>query len=143
MTGMEQVRFLYETYIEQGEKLEANRKFTDGLFGFGKKPSDDPCHANFVQALKEHLEDWTRRGADSARLREAAAFIFQAPKEHEKPLSVYWPLGAAQASVQAVIPGLNREDAQALAEQFKAIYRRWERMPAQEQMLKALEKAAK
>ena len=47
--GMAEVKKLYSEYIAQVQELESKKKIGDGLFGMGKKISDDPCHDAFAE----------------------------------------------------------------------------------------------
>ena len=48
MVGLPELQALYQTYLEDAERVERERKPGEGLFGIGKKPSDAPCHERFA-----------------------------------------------------------------------------------------------
>lgn len=134
MAGLEEIQNVYQTYLEEAWAAEETRKPGEGIFGFGKRPSDDPCHERFCQRLKETL------GEAERDLPEILAYIYRAPLEHPEPKSAYWMLVAAHGFTLDLIPRLSREEAAALGKEFQKHYRRWERTPVQEQVLSALQK---
>ena len=141
--NMQQLTTLYENYPDEARKVELARKPGEGIFGIGKKPSDDPCHDRFTENLKVLLEDFRAAGPESGELRKVLRYIYWAPKEHPEPKTAYWLLIAVQSLTKELISLLNREDAAALAKEYTGIYKRWERLPIQKQILDALKKASK
>ena len=134
---------LYETYYAEALKVEKERKPGEGIFGIGKKPADDPCHDRFVADLKDWLETFSETEPDSAAVREVLSLIYLAPKKYPEPKSAYWMLVAVQGLTIELIPRLTAEDAAALDAEFRAAYKRWERLPAQKQILNALNRVVK
>ena len=139
----EELETLCMNYLGEAEQVERARRPGDGLFGFGKKPADDPCHDRFAADIKQWLDDFRRSKPDSAEIRGVLEFVYCAPKNHPEPKSAYWMLIAVQSLTKELIPMLNRTDAAALAEAYTGLYKRRERMPAQKQLLDALNKAAR
>ena len=58
MTGFLEIRTLYEAYLEKAMDVELKHNPADGIFGFGRKTSDDPCHEKFAEDLKAALKDF-------------------------------------------------------------------------------------
>ncbi len=136
------IRKMYEDYFEKALAAERNRKPTDGMFGIGNKPGDDPCHMEFAVKLEAALNEYAAEKPASADVRGLLAFMYSVPKSHEEPKSVYWMLLAVQGLTLQLIPLLSPEDAAVLKKGYAAQYRRWERLPVQQQVLKALGQAA-
>ena len=136
------IRKMYDDYFEKALAAERNRKPTDGMFGIGKKPGDDPCHTEFAAELEAALNEYAAEKPASADVRALLAFMYSVPKSHEEPKSVYWMLLAVQGLTLPLIPLLSPEDAAVLKKGYAAQYRRWERLPVQQQVLKALGQAA-
>ena len=134
---------LYESYYAKALKVEQDRKPGEGIFGIGKKPADDPCHDRFVADLKDWLETFSETEPDSAAVREVLSLIYMAPKKYPEPKSAYWMLVAVQGLTIDLIPRLTAEDAAALDAEFSTAYKRWERLPAQKQILDELNRMAK
>ncbi len=137
------IRKIYDTYLEKAMAAEKNRKPTDGMFGIGKKPGDDPCHAEFADALEAALKEYAASAPDSAAVRELLSFMYTVPKRHEDPKSIYWMLIAVHGLTAELIPQLESADAAALHREYGAAFRRWERLPVQQQIFRALAQAAK
>ena len=142
MTGQE-LSALYGAYLEEAERVERNRRPFDGVFGLGKRASDDPCHDRFLADVEAWIRAFRETEPDSAAVREVLSLLFRAPKEHPEPQSAYWVMTAAQGYAGMLIPRLSPADAAALVSEYSAAYARWERMPVQKQLLEALKKAAK
>ena len=143
MTGKNEIEQLYQRYLEQAVRAEQDRRPGDGLFGIGKKPADDPCHTQFIEALQTAMQEYAAQEPDPAELREILSFVFRIPTEHREPASAYWMLLAAHGTVRSLIPLLAPADAAALSEGYGKLYRRWERLPVQQDVFKALRQAAK
>ena len=137
------IEALYGDYIGTVEKLEQNRKFGDGLFGLRPGPEDDPCHDRFAANLKEWLEAFGEEKPESAEIREVLSLIYRAPKKYPDPKSSFWMLIAVQSLTLGLIPRLSESDARSLVGEFAGLYKRWERLPVQKQILDALIRAEK
>ena len=134
---------LYRTYIGTVEELERNRPIGAGLFGLTPGPADDPCHDRFVAELDGLLREFSETSPGSAEAAEALRFLLEAPSLHREPKSLYWMLIAAQGLAAGLVGFLTQEDAAALAKSYGAQYPRRDRLPAQRELLKKLEKQAR
>ena len=141
--NMQQLTALYESYLDEARKVELSRKPGEGIFGIGKRPSDDPCHDRFAANLKEWLEAFGEEAPDSAAIREVLSLVYKAPKKYPDPKSSFWMLIAVQSLTLGLIPRLSESDARALVGEFGGLYKRWERLPVQRQILDALIKTEK
>lgn len=138
-----EIAALYDTYLSEALRVEQARKPGEGIFGIGKKPSDDPCHDRFISDLGAMLDDFCRSQPASSDVSAVLKLIFRAPKEHPEPTSAYWVLIAAQKLALPLIPLLTLPDAAALVSEYAATYKRWERLPVQKQIYLALKQASK
>ena len=143
MTAHSEIENLYRTYLEQAIRAEENRKIGEGLFGIGKKPADDPCHTQFIDSLQTALDTYADSSPASADIKEVLSLVFRFPTEHCEPASAYWMLLAAHGTVFKLIPLLSPSDAAELASEYGKLYRRWERLPVQKDVIKALQKASR
>ena len=143
MAGLEELRRLYGEYFAEAREAEAKRRPLDGAFGFGKRSGDDPCHSRFMEAFEALMSSAAAERLDSAGLRAMLAYIYRAPKENRKPQAVYWMLMAVHGLTLELAGQLCREDAEALWGEYRKAYPRWERLPAQEKVLSALDAARK
>ena len=128
--GLEEIRRLYEAYLEQVRQAEQSRRPFDGYMGFGPKLGDAPCHGQFARDLEALLKDLARQAPDAGQA--------QQPRE---PRAVYWMLLAVHALTAELIGLLNREDAQELLEEYKGLYGQRGQPPAQKKVLSTLKAA--
>ena len=143
MTPLEQVQNLYTAYTIQAMEVAKNTPYTSGLFGMGRRASDDPCHERFIESLTALMKEFKESGVPSAELREALSFIFEAHGQYTDKPDIYWMLIAAHGAAVEVIPRLSREDASALRDQYEKLFKRPSRMPVQTKIVKLLGQAAK
>lgn len=135
---MEQLLELYETYFQQVEAAKERLKPADGLLGMGEKLSNAPCHDAFAEGLKALLEGLPDQ-ADATQVCRMLDFIYRAPFAYpDVHRSVYWMLIAVQSLTRQAIACLRPEDARVLHAWYEKSYPRWERLPAQKQVLAAL-----
>ena len=137
------IRKIYDDYLEKALNAEKNRKPTDGMFGIGKKPGDDPCHAEFAAQLEAALKEYAAEAPEPSSVRELLSYMYTLPKSHEDPKSIYWMLIAVHGLTSVLIPLLGKANAAALKKEYGAAFRRWERLPVQQQIYRALAQAAK
>ena len=133
---------ILEDYLDAADQQERNRKPNE-LFGLKFGPSDDPLHDRFAGDMAALLSDFAQEKPDSAALRPVLEKLFGAAKENPEPKSAYWMLVAIQGLSRELIPGMSREDAAALMKDYEQNWPRRTRLPVQDDVLKALKKAAK
>ncbi len=143
MEALEMLRERYVSYLQEVEKLEMDRKFGEGIFGLKGGPGDDPCHDRFAESLHAFYENYAAQKPDSASVRELMEYTCTAPLAHTKLRTAYWMLLAVQGLTQPLIRLLSPEDAGILADLYEKNYRRFERLPVQNQVIKALKAAAR
>lgn len=139
--GIAELRELYEEYIGQVGRLESERKPVDGLFGMGKRVSDDPCHDAFTERLKEYLEELEAEAPPSSELAEILGYIYRMPAEENAPVSTYWVMKAVHGLTADLISRLEPQDAAALYGRYTADHPKRMRFPVQKKVIKALEHA--
>lgn len=140
---LDDIKALYAEYASEVERLEGSRKLGDGLFGMGKKVSDDPCHDRFSDRLEELLKDFVATSPASSEVSEVLSYIYNVQKDHRDFVSAYWLMNAVHGFTVELISFLTPQDAGELAEQYEKICPRSERFPVQKKVLKALKSAAK
>lgn len=142
MISLQEIQNIYQGYFDAVQKAEQNRKITDGMFGFGKKPADNPCHTEFLETLRSILTSQTHEKPDSKHIQEILSYIYVSPAEHPEPQSAYWMLIAVHGLTNGLIPLLSKDDAAALLETYSKTYRRWERLPVQKNIIRLLKSQA-
>ena len=138
---MEPLTALYEAYIAKAEQLARHAKPGAGWFGLPGGPKNDPCHEQFARDAEALFASMGARRPDSAQARQALEYIFRAPEENRNDQSLYWMMQAVHGFVGPLAACLSPEDARALREAYAGQYRRWERLPAHNKALAALEQA--
>ena len=142
MNGADTVRQIYLQYAADADAAERRHSPADGLFGLGKRAADDPCHTAFLESLSAALTAFRQENPDSAAVREVLACIYEAPAAHRQTPAVYWMMIAAHGLTAELTGCLNKEDAAALHSAYGRQYRRWERLPVQREIFRALKRAA-
>ena len=128
MAGLEEVRRVYETYLGRMEELQRKRKPAEGLLGVGGGPAADPCQEEFPRQLEAVLSALERTEPASGEARQVLEYLYRTPLPYRQgDQTVYWMLTAVHGLSLDLISRLTRQD-----------YPRWERLPAQKQVLAAL-----
>ena len=132
---------IYTGYIAAALRAEQALGPFDGLFGLGKKLSDDPCHRTFYHELEVLLTRFAATSPESGAVRQALSRIYEAPdKEAGLPKSVYWGMVAAQGLTLSLIPFLSADDAAGLLAVCRQAVCFKDPFPAQKQVLKELKR---
>ena len=133
---------IYESYLDKTVKLELTRKFGAGWFGLKGGVADDPCHDRFADDLRAFFSE-TAETCDSAEARELMEYVVAAPEKADAPRAAYWMLIAVQGLTQPLLPRLAAEDARAVCERLEKLFPRSQRLPVQDELVRALRKQAK
>ena len=88
---------LYESYLEEVERLERERKPGAGYFGLKGGPADDPCHDRFAAALRGLYDELAAQGPDSGLVRQLMEYACTAPLAAREPRAAWWMLLAVQS----------------------------------------------
>ena len=142
MNELELIQGICEGYIAYAEELERKRKPTDGLLGMGSKPADDPCHDRFAEDMEKALNDMASQSPSSETVYSVLSYIYHLPVQHREPASIFWMLCAVHGLTLDMTKLLGTDDALALKKQYSADFSRWERLPAQQKVYKALKQSA-
>lgn len=143
MVLIQKLKDRYDRYITEAQEARQKAGLCDGLFGMGNDPRKHPCHESFYKAVETWAADFLKEGPPAEQCAEAAAWILQAADFHREDQDVYWYLYAAQLHALPLIARLAREDAKQLQQWYDRAYPARERMPAQDQVYRALKKAAR
>ena len=138
--GIAEVKEIYEDYIEKVRKLEKEKKPADGLLGFGKKISDDPCHDVFAEKLEKILNEFAAIEPPSDKVYEVLAYIYHAPAENTEYESAYWMLNAVHGLTLSLVGRLSPQDADKLCELYEKDIPRRKRLPVQKKVASVLKK---
>ena len=139
---LSEIKELYDSYISSVRKAQQDMKPSDGLFGIGRKLSDDPCHDDFAEKLERMLSDHAAGSPEPSEVREVLGYIYDIPKEYERNDSVCLMLTAVHGFTTELAAYLSADDAAELLERYKENYPKNKRLPVQKKLIKVLEKAA-
>ncbi|SHI23025.1 hypothetical protein SAMN02745823_03665 [Sporobacter termitidis DSM 10068] len=139
---MREIRRIYGEYFDETGRAAMNKKATDGLMGFTKGPSADPCHDRFSEQLKQTLEAFAAAPPSSQDVEEVLRYIYDTPVAYKDNTLVYLMLQAVHAHTEKLIAFLSTEDAAGLAARYIETYPRSVRLPVQNKIVKLLQAQA-
>lgn len=138
--GYSSIEKVYSEYISAVETIKSNRKFSDGLMGFGKREDSYSCHDEFYQKLNDEVLAITKDMQSQSEVFDVIMFIFQAPIKNKNNTSVYWMMMAAHSLTENLFSIISGNQAAELFRWYNHTYPHYERMPNQDKMLKVLKK---
>ncbi len=130
-------------YRQDLEQYEKKRRPTDGLFGFGHSLQDDPCHARFDERVEKAVAQICALPPSPEEAERAVRLLLPKNDPASWPLAAQWMLRAIERHAIPLIPFLSSGAAAAFLREYTDRYKRWERLPAQKELFKALKKQAK
>lgn len=133
-----EIRRIYAEYLAETVRMEADKKMTDGLLGFGKGPGSSPMHDLFSDRLEQALVSLASNSPSSQEAFEVLRFMYDAPKTHQDNALAYWMLMAVHSLTDKLIVFLSRENAAALAAAFQDAFPKAARLPAQKKIAEQL-----
>ena len=139
MSGyLERFSGILERYTEAFNEAEKKRKPGSGLFGFGQRPGDYPCH----EEMDRQVAELTAEAAEEAGTAETAALvkaILAAEQERKWPEAARLAVLAQQRHVMPLIPKLSAADREAIRTWYEEAYPRRKRLPIQKQLVKQMQ----
>lgn len=124
------------------ENYEKKAKPTDGLLGFGRSLKDDACHERLDTRVKEIVDAFCAAGPSPEDAERAVRLLLRPDDGKPWPLAAEWMLRAIERHTLPLIPYLSKDAAARFLREYGARYRRWERLPAQKEVYKALKEKA-
>ena len=138
----QEIRTIYEDYLSDVIHLEATRKPTDGLMGFGKRADQDPCHDRFASRLDKELDILAAASPSSQTASAVLSFVFAAPNEHRDLRGAYWMLQAVAGLTEKLIAFLSPQAAADLELSFTELYPGRVQLPVHQKIAKLLKAQA-
>lgn len=132
---------IYDHYDQVLHKVLREASITDGLFGMGDDPRNNPCHMNFYESVEKWVAEFCQTQPDNGSVYEAAKQIIIAA-EQKRGDPGFWFLFAAHGFVKSLIPSLTVQQCAELRAFYDENYPRLERMPVQKEVYKLLKKGA-
>lgn len=138
---IQKLKDIYQKYDEEIRAVKAKAKPTDGLFGMGDDPRNNPCHMRFYEGVGQWVKDFLKTGPDVKSALEAARVIIEAPAAHRDG-PTYWFEFAAHGLCKDLVGVLDAAGCRELKEFYDHNYPKRDRMPVQDQVYKLLKKGA-
>ena len=139
---MEQLKQIYENYVQAVAKVYKDAKPMDGLFGWGDDPRKDPCHMRFYEEAQAWITAFAGEAHTQQEMYEVVRFVLTEASRYRES-HCFWFLFAAHGLVRELIGGLDREQCAGLRDFYDGHYPKRERMPVQKDVYKLLKKGAK
>ena len=131
----------FAKYRQELEEFSRKSKPTDGLLGFGRSLKDDPCHDRFDGRVREAV-DGICAASPTPEDAEKTVSLLLRYDARGWPLAAQWMLRAMERHALPLIPFLAPEAAAVFQKEYAARYKAWERLPAQQEVFKALKRRA-
>ena len=131
----------FETYRQELDDFIRKSKPTDGLLGFGRSLKNDACHDRFDERVKEAVEGICAASPAPGDAEKVVGLLLRYDPTGW-PTAAQWMLRAAERHTLPLIPFLAPEAAAAFQKEYAARYKPWERLPKQQEVLKALKQRA-
>lgn len=135
MIALEQA---FRDYRQELENSQKKLRPTDGILGFGRSLKDDPCHERLDGRVKAVVDDICQAQPDAQFAERVVRMLLFRDDVSTWPQSAQWMLRAAERHTLPLIPYLTKDAAADITKEYKNQYKRWERLPAQERVYKAL-----
>ncbi len=141
MKASEEFQSILSAYQEDLDQLDKSLRPGDGIFGFGRVPGDDPCHARFDSRTAELAESWAQPDREREEAAELVRSMLRCDRELTLPVYAQVMLIAIQRHVLPLIPRLTGTEAREIRLWYEKQYPFFKRMPIQKDILLALKSA--
>ena len=141
MKASEEFQAILSDYREDLILLDNSLRPGDGVFGFGRVPGDDPCHARFDARAADLAESWAQPDKERDGAAELVRAMLCCDRELSLPVYAQGMLVAIQRHVLPLIPRLTGAEAGEIRSWYEKQYPFYRRMPVQKDVLRALKSA--
>jgi len=141
MEMLQQLKDRYAQYTQAVQTVMDRAKPTDGLFGMGDDPRNDPCHMRFYEDVAQWIQVFAAAGPDKKAIFEAVYWILTTPAAHKK-CPEFWFEFAAHGLCGELICRLDPAQCAVLQAFYDENYPRRDRMLVQKEIYKLLKKGA-
>lgn len=131
---------LTKDYIAETDELIANRRPGEGLFGFPDSAKNAPCHMQYYNNMETAVRELAGEEPDSSTAEQLVRFLLTAEDAFPCSQLSSWTLLAVQRLALPLIPYLSQETKKELCVWFGKKVPRLQRMPVQQEIIKALKK---
>lgn len=136
----DELKTLTEQYISTTEALLADKKFGEGIFGTPDRSKSDPCHVNYFNAVKDIIEKAVSDGLSQADADDITEFLLRENASQPSNNLASWMIMAVEQFSLQTIPFISDSLKDDLCHYYSKKYPRLQRIPFQQQIIKALKK---
>lgn len=129
-----------DEYIETTNTLIANRKFGEGIFGLNDHAKNDPCHMNYFNYIEKTVNEAVEGDISREDAEDLTEYLLKAHSELKSNNLAAWMLIVIQKLAMPLIPLLSAEKKSELLEWYTEYVPRLQRLPIQNDIVKALKK---
>ena len=133
----------FDIYRSELEKSLKKTKITDGLFGFGHGIKDDACHSRLDETVGELAGRIAEDGPAPEDAERAIRELLCREDRRNWINEAQWMLRAVERHAIQLIPFLTPETAGVWLKKYTAAYKPWDRLPAQNSVVKALKERSR
>lgn len=138
MNAVQTVKNIINDYIDRCESLVTAAKPLDGLFGFGADPRKDECHERFYADMQTAVDAMVKEPIAADEAYAVADLILTFGSEPDCPDVAHWTLISVQKLLLPLLPLMEEQHKHALYQWYNAHVPRFERLPIQKEVIKAL-----
>lgn len=132
---MEQLKTLYQEYVQQAAQPQNQKRPFQGAYGFMGGGMPNSFHQQFAQGVEQALAQ-----VEPEQRREAVAYILRQPLAYKNNPTIYWMFVAVHGAVLPYLQALTSEQARDLQWWYERSYPRREQTPVQRRVVSALQK---
>lgn len=136
---LSQLNAYYDAYEEELMELYQNASPLAGFMGMGGHPRDDRCNDIFYRNIEKWVAEFLNTNPSREDAEAVAEWILKLAQVHRND-KTFWFCFAIQAHSKKLIPLMSREKALELQKWYDEAYPKLERLPAQNEVYKVLQK---
>lgn len=138
----ELLREIRESYQAEVDALEKKKGFFDGMFGFGSSVRNDACNDRFDTKVNEILQQTLTDGATAEEIGDTVCWVLDQVLPQQGMEGIAINLMAIQRHCIPLVNALTAEKAGEISRWYEKNWKRTQRLPVQNELLKALKARA-
>ena len=136
---LSQLNAYYDAYEEELMELYKKAPPMAGFLGMGDHPRDDRCNEIFYHNVEKWAKEFLTSDPSRENAEAAVEWILKLAQVHRND-KTFWFCFAIQTHAKKMIPLMSREKAKELQLWYDEAYPKLERLPAQNEVYKVLQK---
>lgn len=142
MASFEELKILYQRYLEKATEVRRKASAFAGAFNLGDDPRRHGCHDLFYEGVEQWVREFLQESPTPQQAAEVVDFVLRAADAH-RDTDAYWYFFAVHGHIRPLIPLLSREDCKRLLDLYDELHPKRERLPLQQEVYKLLKKCSK